>query len=82
MGLLDAKDLSGFNLGKAAFLDDTVDLERQSRFEELLFGMGQSKVGENIPTPFGCRDRFFRSRSHAIYAFLCGDVPPQPAGVG
>jgi hypothetical protein len=49
MGLLDAKDLSGFNLGKAASLDDTVDLERQPRFEELLFGMGQSKVGENIP---------------------------------
>jgi hypothetical protein len=43
MRLLDAEDLAGFGLGEAARLDQLVDLQRQTRLQQLLLGMGQAR---------------------------------------
>jgi len=49
VGLLDAEDVPGSGLGKAARLDEAVDLQREPCFQELLFGMGKTEIGEHIP---------------------------------
>ena len=78
VGLLDAEDLSGFRLGKAALVDEPINLQCQPGFQEFLFWMGKAEVGEDIPAAFS----LFGSRGHASSAFLCGDARPQPGGGG
>jgi hypothetical protein len=51
VGLFDAEDLPGLRLGEAAVFDDLVDLQRQARFKQLLLGMRQVEIGEDIATP-------------------------------
>ena len=64
VGLLEAENLPGLGLGEAALLDDPVNLQRESRFQELLFRMGKAEVGEDIPAALFCPDDVFRFRGH------------------
>ena len=82
VGLLDAENLSGCSLGKAALLDEAVNFESQPCFQEFLLRMGDAEVGEDIPAALFCPDGPFRSSGHVSSAFLCGDVRPQPGGGG
>src|ERR1019366_2377660 len=52
VGLLDAENLSGCSLGKAALLDEAVNFESQPCFQEFLLRMGDAEVGEDIPAAF------------------------------
>ena len=52
VGLLDAEDTPRFGLGKAAILNQAVDLQREPCFQELLFWMGKTEIGEDIPAAF------------------------------
>jgi hypothetical protein len=52
LGLRDAKNLSGFRLGEATRPDEAVDLQGQPRFHQLLFRVGQSKIGKHIAATF------------------------------
>ena len=52
VGLLDAEDVSRFGLGKTAILYQAVDSQREPCFQEFLFGMGKTEIGEDIPAAF------------------------------
>src|SRR5216683_2799665 len=80
--LLDAEDLAGFGLLKAAPFNEAVNLKRKLGFQELQFGMGETEIGKNISAAFFHPDWFSCSGSHVSSAFLCGGVPPQPGGDG
>ena len=82
IGLLDAEDVPGFGLDKAARLDEAVDLQSEPCFQEFLFGMGKTEIGKHIPATLFWRDRHSLSRGHVSFAFLCGDGQPQPGGGG
>lgn len=49
--LRDAKQLSGFRLGKLAFLDELADLdhERRTKPKVLSFILAKAEIGEYIP---------------------------------
>ena len=49
MGLLDAEELPGFNLGQAARFNKAVNVQRQPGFQEFLFWLGKAEVGEDAP---------------------------------
>ena len=59
MRLLDTEDPSGFRLPEAAAFDETVNLQRELCFQQLLFWMGKTKVGKNVPAAFFYPDGFF-----------------------
>jgi hypothetical protein len=40
MRLFDPQDLAGFRLRDTTLLDETVNLQRESCFQKILFGMG------------------------------------------
>jgi hypothetical protein len=49
IGLLDAKKIGRLDLFQAAMLQYAVDLENELRFDQVLFGIRQAEVRENIP---------------------------------
>jgi len=49
VGLLNAEKLPRFGLGQPALLDQAKDLQCEPRFQEFLFGMGKTEIGEDIP---------------------------------
>ena len=76
-GLLDAEDFPRLRLSEAALLDETVNLQGEARFQKLLLGMGKSEIGENVPAALFELHRSLRG--HISFAFLGGDVRPQPS---
>ena len=73
MRLFDPQDLAGFSLRDTALFNETVNLQRESCFQKILFGMGQTEVGENIPAALFYTDSqtgtLFRSCGHVSFAF-------------
>jgi hypothetical protein len=76
--LLHAENFGDLDLCHAAVLKDCIDLQRELRFEQFLFGIGKAKVCEHVSAAlgymshaFGC---FFRFGFHLSFAFLCGPV--------
>jgi hypothetical protein len=57
--LLDAEDLAGLGLGQPTILDQLVDLQREARLQQLLFGMGRSRSANTLPLPFSARILLF-----------------------
>jgi len=53
LGLLDAEDFGDFDLGQAAVLEDGIDLQGELGFEELLFGIGEAEIGEDVAAALG-----------------------------
>src|SRR5437879_11829383 len=49
--LLDAKDCPSPGLGEAAVFDGLVYLQRETRLQQLLLGMRQVEIGEDIAAP-------------------------------
>ena len=49
--LLDAKDAASLGLGEATRFDDLVDLQRQTRLQKFLLGMGQIEIGKHVAAP-------------------------------
>lgn len=52
LGLLHTENLGDLDLRHAAVLQDWVDLQREPRLEQLLFGTGQTKVREYVSVAF------------------------------
>jgi hypothetical protein len=82
VGLLDAEDLSSLRLGKAARLDEAVNLQGQPRFQEFPLGIGKAEVGEYIPATHFRFDGPFAFGAHLNSTSLHEDVQPRRAGAG
>jgi hypothetical protein len=64
LGLLNAENFGEFDLGQAAVLEDGIDLQGELGFEQLLLGIGETEVGEDVAAAF-CYAR------GALFCFLC-----------
>src|SRR5215510_2433449 len=62
MRLLDTENLASLRLGKAARLEDLVDLQRQAGLEQVLFWIWQAEVSEDVAAA--------GLRSHSCFCFL------------
>lgn len=51
--LLHTENLGDLYLRHAAVFKDPVDLQRQPRLQQILFGIGQTQVGEDVSASFG-----------------------------
>jgi len=80
LGLLNAEDFGDLDLCHAAVLEDRVDLQRELRLEQLLFGIGKTKVSKDVPTAFGYAGntiaRFLDFCFHFSSAFLDNHARP------
>ena len=73
MRLPDTERGRSLALRQTSLFDDAVDLKRQTRFDQLLFRVGQSKIGEDIAAAPGDPRSGFRSlRSRLLgYTQFC-----------
>ena len=76
--LLNAENLPGFGLLEAAFFNEAVNLQRQSGFQELLFGVRETEISKDIASAFVCSGGSLCSHSHFSFAFLCEVVRLRP----
>lgn len=60
MRLFDTKRHGSLALCHASLLDDPINLKCQSRFDQMLFRIGQTEIGEDIVAAFGDPGRRFR----------------------
>jgi hypothetical protein len=83
--LLDAEKLGGCGLRHATALDDAVDLERELRLHQLLFSVGQTKIGEYVSTALGdagwagdflCSFVVMSVLPFSVVAFCSSESPP------
>ncbi len=56
MRLLDAEDFAGLGLGKAALLDEAVNLQGKAGLDLLALGIGKAEVSKNVAGAFLDRD--------------------------
>lgn len=81
LGLLYAQDFGDLDLGQATVFEDRIDLQGELGFEELLFGIEETEIGEDVSGAFGyarCSAAgFFGFVFQFIGAFLDGGVRPK-----
>jgi hypothetical protein len=56
LGLIDLHECCGGYLGQTLSLDDLTDTARKLSLRQLLLGLGEPKIGENIPATRSHRD--------------------------
>lgn len=81
--LLHAENFGDLHLPHAAVLEDRIDLQRELRLEQLLLGIGKTKVCEDVPAAFGHAGnsmvRLFGFVFHSSSAFPDNRVRPRQA---